>query len=149
MCLLAFTARGSPDNAIMPGPSRKAIATALICCVLAALFTWISYSAVLTKAATIDEPLHTAAAYTHTFLGDWRVDAENPPLWKYWAMLGTPRDTLRVDRDDPAWRDVRRRPDPWSIEMLYRTAGVDGAAVVNRARQMMVLLGAALCLLTS
>jgi hypothetical protein len=134
----------------MPGAIRlPRLTTPIVCVALALLFAIVSLSAALTKSATIDEPLHVAAAYSHAYLADYRVDAENPPLWKYWAMLAVPREMMRVDAADPLWRDAERPGDVWAVSSLYRVAGVDGSAVVNRAREMMVLLGAALCLLTA
>src|SRR5436190_17376718 len=66
-------------------PSRWLL---LICAVLLIAFAMVSYAAVLTKSATFDENLHVPAAWAHLRLGDFRVNPEHPPLWKYWAALG-------------------------------------------------------------
>ena len=84
-------------------PRRDAIIALLICSALAGMFAWLSYTAVLTKSATLDEPLHTASAYAATYLHDYRLDVENPPLWKYWAMLPQTRAALKPDYDDPIY----------------------------------------------
>ena len=68
----------------MPLTGRK---TAWICAALLALFATLSYLAASTKSATYDETLHAPAAWTHLRYGDFRVNPEHPPLWKFLAAL--------------------------------------------------------------
>ena len=72
-------------------------AAAIECIALALSLGAMSYLAARTKSATIDEPLHLGAAAAHTWLGDFRVNPEDPPLWKYWAMLPHRRAELSLD----------------------------------------------------
>src|SRR4051812_33941405 len=61
--------------------------TFFICGGLLALFGALCYSAALTKNATFDENVHLPAGWVHLRYGDFRVNPEHPPLWKYWAGL--------------------------------------------------------------
>lgn len=100
-----------------------------------------------TKSATVDEPLHLVSAFANRFVGDFRINPEDPPLWKYFATLPLRSDTLRLNLDHPDWSAVLRDQDRqiyFCIDPLYRTTGVDGPAIVNRSRAVMLLLGAAL-----
>jgi 4-amino-4-deoxy-L-arabinose transferase-like glycosyltransferase len=124
------------------GPRRSTLLTFFLCSALGVVFAWTSYSAVLTKSATLDEPIHTASAYTATYLGDYRLDLENPPLWKYWAMLTVRRGSLHLDPADPTWRQATGLIPSltWARDAVYHTPTNDGIALVNAARGAMVLL---------
>jgi hypothetical protein len=80
-------------------------------------------------------------------LHDYRINFEDPPLWKYWAALPNGAASIAFNDKDPAWLamsdDVYRG---WELanRTLFQTSGNDGGAFVNRSRFMMVLLG---CLL--
>src|SRR3954471_5850869 len=98
---------------------------AILCALLVALTSTLSYFAVVTKSATIDEPL-VGSAYACRFLHDYRLDPEHPPLWKYWAALPHSRDSLRVDTASDAWRSVVDNTDrsaDWCRRTLYQTPG--------------------------
>src|SRR2546423_1315200 len=79
---------------------RLAIAA---CSLLLVLFMTLSYSAVLTKSATYDEPMHALAAWAHVHLGDFRINFEDPPLWQYWATLPNGSNAIRFDQTDLIW----------------------------------------------
>ncbi|OGH56204.1 MAG: hypothetical protein A3I06_10950 [Candidatus Lindowbacteria bacterium RIFCSPLOWO2_02_FULL_62_12] len=114
---------------------------------LHALFAVQSWRAVRTKSPTFDEPFHTMAGWMIRHRGDFRGDPEHPPLWEYWAALPHSRTALNVD-----WTAVRAEPDrpvdpmaiPHPIDVLFRTAGNDGDAMVGRSRRMMLIIGVAL-----
>jgi hypothetical protein len=71
------------------------------CALLPLVFGAVALSASRTKSATMDEPLHAMGSYLHVFYRDCRINAEDPPLWEYWAMLPHDRASLRVNFDDP------------------------------------------------
>ena len=50
------------------------LGAAVTCSLLLAAFGAMSYSAVRTKSATVDEPLCASAAYVNWFLADYRID---------------------------------------------------------------------------
>jgi hypothetical protein len=117
------------------------------CAVLLAGFAVLSYTAVLRKSATADEPLHALGAYVHTFHGDFRLNSEDPPLWKYWAMVPHRRGAIRVDLESPQWKAL---PDyiwdgtKFVTQTLYRTPGNNPDRFINRSRVMMLMWGVAL-----
>src|SRR5262245_16284529 len=110
--------RGKPRNI----PSLIAIAALL------ASFAIISWTAVKTKTATADEPLHAMSAYLNYFHHDYRLNCEHPPLWKYWAMLPQSPEALHVDLDAPQFKALP--DDIWggvmfAAQTMYRTPGND------------------------
>jgi len=118
-----------------------------VCALLLCVFAVVSWTAVTTKSATADEPLHALGAYMRTFHDDFRLNCEDPPLWGYWAMIPHSRQTLRVDTDSPQWHDVLNylwRQWKWCTLTLYHTAGNDPDAFINRSRGMMLVIGVAL-----
>ncbi len=64
-----------------------ALPTALICSLLLAAFALLAHMAVISKSPVYDEPLHTFAAWLQVHRGDFRINPEDPPLWKYWAAI--------------------------------------------------------------
>lgn len=126
------------------GPRRAAV---VVCCGLLGLFAALSYSAVLTKSATYDEPMHALAGWLKLHRGDYRLDYESLPLPARWSALANPADAIRFDATDPNWAQAPNdtyRGFTLVTDTLYRTAGNDGAAFVNRARLMMTMIGIAL-----
>lgn len=115
-----------------------------VCAGLLILFYAISYAAVCSKCATVDEPLHAVGAYTSVTEHDFRINPEDPPLWNYWAMLPHHRGELNVNYNSPAWRDMTRTPGlaaSFVTGTLFQTRGNDGAAFIHRSRAMMLLIG--------
>src|SRR5438034_11565576 len=123
-------------------PARAA---AIVCIALAFGSGAISYLAAHTKSATIDEPLHLGAAAAQTWLGDFRVNPEDPPLWKYWAMLPHRRGELALDAQSPLWNsliDDTDRSSVWAARQLYQTPGNnDDDEFIARSRAIITLLG--------
>ena len=125
-------------------PARvvRPLLTLMICGAIGAAAVWLSYSALMTKSATLDEPIHAVSAYAAVHLHDYRLDPENPPLWKYWAALGIPRGAVHIDPANPQWQHCVH-PDTgqvYTTRLLYQTPGIDGRAVVDSARGEMALL---------
>src|SRR5206468_10193466 len=86
-----------------------------------------------------------------TYLHDYRLDPENPPLWKYWAMLPVRRGVLHIDETEPRWQHLTS-PDTGQIyttRLLYQTPAVDGIAIINSSRSAMVFVGIAVIALAA
>ncbi len=132
----------------LPGTGRLINRIAIVACgLLLALFAVLSYSAVRTKSATYDEPMHALGAWIHFHYGDFRINFEDPPLWQYWAALPNGKDAIKVNFDAESWRRMPENVyNEWqfTVDTLYHTPGNDGAAFVNRSRAMMVALATAL-----
>src|SRR3954452_24063727 len=73
---------------------RSAVLTSIVCALLLAVYAVLASVAVAGKSPTYDEPLHVLAAWLQIHRADFRVDAENPPLWKYFAGLPNSRDSF-------------------------------------------------------
>lgn len=143
-----------PPASRTPVPRRKLSRLELIgavtCGLLILLFAILSRTAILTKSATYDEPLHAVAGYTNLRLGDYRLNFEDPPLWHYWVSILNSRDSIKFDDQDSAWIGIASNTyNEWefSTRVLYQTEGNDGIAFVNRSRFMMLLLAVALAIL--
>lgn len=124
--------------------------TALI--LIAALICTFVTCAALTiprQSPTIDEPICTLAGYLQTRDRDYRFDADNPPLWKYWANLPNLGRTLKPEpprTDGPVPTSSGHGAiinDDFGIatRRLFQAPGNDGQAFVNRARGMMLVVG--------
>ncbi len=121
-------------------------ATAALCAAILLTSAALSYSAALTKSATVDEPNHIVSGWRAARSGDFRQDVANPPLWRMWAALASPATTLHLPRGGPLARDVVFAPDDealWSTRTLYDTPGTDGGRFVNRGRLAMLLVAIA------
>jgi hypothetical protein len=119
----------------------------VVCAVLLMAFAAISGSAVLTKSATADEPLHAMGAYMRLFHGDFRLNPEDPPLFGYWAMLPHRPNSVSVDTQSYQWQntlDYLWRQWDFCTVTLYHTPGNDPDAFIARSRVAMVALGLAL-----
>jgi hypothetical protein len=126
--------------------------SSLVCAALLALYAAISWTAVATKSPTFDEPLHALAASIAWQSRDFRVDFDNPPLWKYWAALPSAAAPARVNPSDPHWRALTSDPLqqwPFAMQTLYRDPGNDPDRLIGRARCMMLVLAIALGALTA
>jgi len=124
-----------------------------VCALLPLVGALIAIRASSRKCATMDEPLHAAGAFVEVFHGDYRINPEDPPLWKRWAMLPHSRIALAIDRDDQdfmgALVDPASHASRFATRSLYQRAGNDGADFVQRSRWMMSLIFVALAWVTS
>jgi 4-amino-4-deoxy-L-arabinose transferase-like glycosyltransferase len=116
----------------------------MVCAMLLAAFAGLSWSAVQTKNATIDEPLHALSGWVAVRFDDFRLVPESPSLWQCLAALPNARTDLKIHFGGKVFSD--RSFDSqggidWTNQTLYRTAGNDGEAFVNRSRVVFLVLG--------
>jgi hypothetical protein len=126
---------------------RTTWAAVITCAGLLLAFAALSYSAALTKSATIDEPTHLVAGWVALRAGDYRVEVANPAGWKMWAALADAGVTLHPSARGPLERDVGFAPERevvWCSRTLFDTPGTDGDRIVQRARAMMLLVSVSL-----
>ena len=117
-----------------------------LCAALLVLFAMLSYSAVLTKNATYDEPLHAVSGYAIHAYGDYRIDPEDPAFFTWLSSLVHGHDALKFDdNSDEMNKVVKTHDEQWvaSIDTLYRTPGNDADAYLNRSRFLFTLIGLA------
>jgi hypothetical protein len=131
------------------GPRRRRSLAWIVVAALLALFAILSTSASMTKGPTYDEPLHLVGGYVQRTAGDYRVDPANPALFGYWASLPLSRSAIPdTYTAHPRWAALLDHfmANQWDFttSVLFRTEGVDGAALVQRARLMFIPLGVAL-----
>jgi hypothetical protein len=127
--------------------SRLNLLAAGTCAALLLAFAVLGYSAVLTKSATFDEPLHAAVGQVIRHHGDYRMDPEDGALFLRWGNLPHGADSLRIDTIDPEFVQQRDQHDHqwWFImRTLYHTGGSDADTYLNRSRFMFVIVGLAL-----
>src|SRR5688572_8804118 len=84
---------------------------AIACTLVLLISAAISWTSSIRQSATVDEPLHAVGAYVNTFDRDYRLNPEDPPLWKYWAMLPHRTSDLRIDRNSSEWAQLARDTD--------------------------------------
>jgi hypothetical protein len=122
---------------------------AIACAVLLATYATTSWLAWRPKGITFDEPLHLVAAALQIRDHEFRIDQENPPIWKYYFALANPAINLTLS--PPPGENSAELPDSptvmeYSTQVLYQTPGNDPRALVNSGRVRMlplaVLLGA-------
>ncbi|MGB7158170.1 MAG: hypothetical protein WBD40_08900, partial [Tepidisphaeraceae bacterium] len=131
-----YAASGRRDAGAPAAPSWwAAIGTFVVCAALLAGFALVAFAAVARKSATVDETTHTVAAWSHLKQGDFRVNPEDPPLWKFTAARPNAAVALPVERESALWTGALANADEWwrwCRAVLYGTgdgAG-DGADVV-------------------
>jgi hypothetical protein len=127
----------------------------LVVLLMATLHYAVGAYGVSTKSATFDEPLHLAGTLSQWYFGDFRVNYEDPPLWKWWAGLAMNGDPLAGVRDTPEWeatgRDIMGQ---WALvsRWLYQDPQTDVTRTLDlmwRGQLMMGLLSAALVVATA
>jgi 4-amino-4-deoxy-L-arabinose transferase-like glycosyltransferase len=90
------------------------------------------------------------AAWVLAHDGDFRMDPEDPPLFKYYVALGTRSDDMPRNYASPEWTALLGELaalGKFARATLYQTAGTDADALLAAARARMILLGIALGLL--
>jgi len=117
----------------------------LIAILIALLHAAMAVTAVNTKSPTFDEPQHLTAGYSYWVTNDFRLDPENGNLPARWAalplLLGK---TKFVPISDRAWH---RADEGRTGHQFFYEAGNDPDKMLQQARMMMSIFGAALCLL--
>jgi len=128
-------------------PSGSTVAL-IACILLLVIHATLAWTAVVTKSATADEPLHALAAYMRVAHGDFRLNPEDPPLWGYWAAALQPRRAApKLDLNSPLWialPDYMWNQSKWVTQTLYRTPGNDPDRFINLMRARMLVLSVAL-----
>ncbi len=99
---------------------------ALACPFLLAAYAVTSWTAWEPKGITFDEPVHFVAAALQTRESNFRLDPENPPLWKYYLAVANPGMNLKLDA--PPGGDSDPLPEDQTVldyatTALYRTPG--------------------------
>jgi hypothetical protein len=102
------------------------------------------------KSATFDEPYDLVAAWLHTFYGDFRCDPEDPPLWKYYAVVGRHAGDMAIDRQTSLWQEMlRKHASGWyyAIDTLYHTPQNNADDLIRSVRDRMIGVGVLLGIL--
>jgi hypothetical protein len=117
--------------------------------VLAGLHVVLAVTAARGKSPTFDEPLHALGAHLRWHFSDFRINPEDPPLWHYLAVIGTPSDGLTIDFSHPDLDGARSDSDRQG-GFVHETLFVDNPTRVHRwisnMRVRMAFFGAALVL---
>jgi hypothetical protein len=107
--------------------------------ILFALLAWIGASS---ESAVYDEPLHLASALSMKQLGDFRVDSEDPALFKQWLAMCEPTTTLPTD--SAFWATAGREAPSqwaWAVQAIFVRPAAEAMALIDRGRAAMLLLG--------
>jgi hypothetical protein len=124
---------------------RSGFVAAAVCVGLLILFTCVAWRAVRTKSPAFDEPYHALSAWTSLRYFDYRIDSEDPPLWKYWAALPNGKGALSADFSADSWTHQPKQMQLqwiWTVDTLYRTpANNSSDSFVQRSRAMMLVFG--------
>jgi 4-amino-4-deoxy-L-arabinose transferase-like glycosyltransferase len=77
------------------------VLTLAACALALVFFAALALMSAWSKSPTYDEPLHALGAWLHLHHHDFRVNPEDPPLWKYWPALATTPQSIKVDLTPP------------------------------------------------
>lgn len=126
----------------MPDPSapRRRVHDAVVLAGGLALLAVLGFTSLRTKSAVYDEIVHFSAGYTSLRFGEFRFNADHPPLVARLAAAPLLAMDVRFPADDPAW--MMGRPYEVGRRFLYRWN--DGDRLLLRGRVMVLLLAAAL-----
>ncbi len=107
-------------------------------------FATLSYSAILGKSATADEPLHLVGGAVHRFCHDYRINFEDPPLLGWWASLPLTRTTFNLNTNSSHYRAAVQDSGfgivPFFLHTMY-PKGSNHDAALDRSRACFLLLG--------
>lgn len=137
--------RHPPLGGLGARASRNLALTLATCAALILISATIQWQAWLGKCATFDEPTHLMAAYLQTTESDFRIDPENPPLWKYYLAAGMAK--VQIDRASPLWDALlrsRAAEGTFVRNTLYSTPANDPDALLRAAHARMIVVGGAL-----
>lgn len=115
---------------------RSLVAVAGLLLIYATL-AWLSISS---KSPIYDEPLHVSASLAARQLADYRVDPEDPALFKHWMALTQP--TVSLPTDVPEWQGMPISPWMewmWSVRAVFAQPPEVTETIIARARAMMLL----------
>ncbi len=108
---------------------------------LLALYAVLAWSAVSQKSAIYDESLHVASSLAIKQLGDFRVDSEDPALFKQWLVLAQPERMLPTD--SPFWREAGRDAPAqwaWGVQATFFHDPGEAIEMIDRGRLAMLVL---------
>jgi hypothetical protein len=129
---------------------RSGSITAVICACLLLVFAVLAHLSVTSKSATYDEPLHATSAWLQVHFSDFRIDPEDPALWKYWASIPNGRSALRtpsnLDEATAYAANDAAREWPFVQQLLYRDEQnlAQAEDFIGRSRNMMLVVAVAL-----
>ena len=110
-------------------------------------FGAVSFTAVLGKSATYDEPLHLVGGLVHRYDRDYRINPEDPALFGWWASLPQARDSLPLDTTNAFYEGATADSNQqwwFVIDALYGHDPARADQVLDRSRFMFVIVGVAL-----
>ncbi len=114
------------------------------CTILLISFAVIAWCAQLNKCATFDEPLHFMGAWVQTHYDDFRVNPEDPPLWKFYLAAATDKSALNLQMNSPLWDHMLQfLPAPafqYAVQTLYQTPSNSPDPLIRAGRARMLLL---------
>jgi len=114
-----------------------------ICVILLGVFFFAAWTASLGKSATVDEPADLVSGWAQIHFGDFRLDCENPALFKIIVGLGLPGDLFQIDRTSPEWQSLlvnANQRSPLSCTALYQTPGVDADTLLRGEHARMTVV---------
>jgi hypothetical protein len=107
-------------------------------------FGVVSFTAVLGKSATYDEPLHLVGGLVHRYDNDYRINPEDPALFGWWASLPQSRDSLTLDRSNAFFEGATSDSNQqwwFVVDALYGHDPAHADQVLDRSRFMFVIVG--------
>ncbi|MGD0390014.1 MAG: hypothetical protein ABSC42_13780 [Tepidisphaeraceae bacterium] len=119
-------------------------AALVLCAILLIAFAATAWLASQGKCATVDEPANLVASWIQVQFGDFRMDCEDPPLWKYFVAAGMPANLFQINRASPQWESLLHNANataPIAVRALYGTPGVDADTLVRSARARIIGFG--------
>jgi hypothetical protein len=110
------------------------------------VFAFISFSAILQKSLTFDEPLHLYAGYSYLKWGDFRINTEHPPLVKILAALPLMAVELKTGEITQAQRDLIQlnKDYGWELANQFIYANRDNQHFLLYPKLVMIGLAALL-----
>jgi hypothetical protein len=126
----------------------KSQANSPLCVVIIAgllvVFALTGFTAWRDKSPTFDEPLHLMGGWLETHYGDFRCDPEDPPLWLYYALVGTDKASLHFPTSGLIWDKMLRDRVVEGLffkQVFYYTPANDAISLLADARVRMLFLG--------
>jgi 4-amino-4-deoxy-L-arabinose transferase-like glycosyltransferase len=137
---------GQPEQSSHPGRTTHSTAVAGLigCALLLFCFAQTAWHAWRGKSATFDEPPGLVAAWVAVHDRDFRMDPEDPPLFKYFVAAGTHGDDMPRDYSSPFWSALLSDPSAlgdFARATLYQTPQTNADALLASARARMIFLG--------
>jgi hypothetical protein len=123
-------------------------AIAALCAIMLAL----SLTAAARKGPTYDEPLHLVGAWVEQEQADFRINPEDPPLWKRLATAGMPDSALTMDPSLTSFQATLERQEEavvFAARTLFQNPSNDGHDLVQTSRRRMAILGPLLVLVAA